>query len=176
MHLYSSYQESSNRILLQGLVTSWWMSRGGGATSILRGAELGGAARVQRRGEPGSCVGSTVGSSAALQRGQGAGDVPRISDKKQKCHRRGKKKREEKKETKQSPARETVLLPAPTRTCALLSGTAVKLQGKQRWYFAMVGEGWGLGHAVEGIRVWLLCEQGLQNPGSDMPRTMRAER
>ena len=57
---------------------------------------------------------------------------------------------EEKKETKQSPARETVLLSAPTRTCALLSGTAVKLQGKQRWYFAVVGEGWGLGHAVGG--------------------------
>lgn len=83
---------------------------------------------------------------------------------------------ENKKETKQSPARETVLLSAPTRTCALLSGTAVKLQGKQRWYFAMVGERWGLGHAVGGIRVWLLCEQGLQNRGSDMPRTMRAER
>lgn len=54
-----------------------------------------------------------------------------------------------KEETKQSPARETVLS-APTRTCALLSGTAVKLQGKQRWYFAMVGEGWGLGHAMGG--------------------------
>lgn len=81
-----------------------------------------------------------------------------------------------KKKQNKAQQRETALLPAPTRTCALLSGTAVKLQGKQRWYFAMVGEGWGLGHAVEGIRVWLLCEQGLQNPGSDMPRTMRAER
>lgn len=174
MHLYSSYQESSNRILLQGLVTSWWLSRCGCATSILHGAELGGVARVQSSGSRGRVWGAPWGSSAALRKGQGAGDVPRFSDKKQKCHRRG--KNFFKKETKQSPARETVLLPAPTRTCALLSGTAVKLQGKQRWYFAMVGEGWGLGHAVEGIRVWLLCEQGLQNPGSDMPRTMRAER
>lgn len=172
MHVCSSYRESNDHALLQGIVTSWWMSRGGCATSILHGAELGGAARVQRLGEPGSCVGSSVGLSAVLWRRQGAGDVPRISDKKQKCHRREKKK----KETKQSPARKTALLSAPTRTCALLSRTAVKLQGKQRWYFAMVGEGWGLGHAVGGIRVWLLCKQGLQNPGSDMLRTMRAER
>lgn len=92
MHLYSSYQESNNHILLQGIVTSWWMSRGGCATSILHGAELGGAARVQRLGVPGSCVGSTVGPSAALRRDQGAGDVPRVFDKKQKCHRREKKR------------------------------------------------------------------------------------
>lgn len=127
-------------------------------------------------GSRGRVWGAPWGSSAALRKGQGAGDVPRICDKKQKCHRRGKKNNNKKKKQNKAQQRETVLLPAPTRTCALLSGTAVKLQGKQRWYFAMVGEGWGLGHAVEGIRVWLLCEQGLQNPGSDMPRTMRAER
>lgn len=72
MHLCSSYQESSNHILLQGLVTSWWMSRGGCATSILHGAELGGAARVQRLGEPGSCVGSTVGLECCSAEGSGS--------------------------------------------------------------------------------------------------------
>ncbi|XP_072206943.1 cyclin-dependent kinase 2-associated protein 1 isoform X1 [Excalfactoria chinensis] len=61
----------------------------------------------------------------------GARDVLRISDKKQKCHRRGERREEKKKETKQNPARETIPLPAPTRTCALLSATAIKLQGNK---------------------------------------------
>lgn len=48
MHLYSSYQESSGLVLLQGAVASWWMNRGPCASDavILRGAELGGAASV----------------------------------------------------------------------------------------------------------------------------------
>lgn len=45
MHPYSSYRESSNLILLQGIVSSWWMNRGPSAsdTWIRCGAELGGA-------------------------------------------------------------------------------------------------------------------------------------
>ncbi|XP_054699974.1 cyclin-dependent kinase 2-associated protein 1 isoform X1 [Grus americana] len=45
MHLYSSNQESGNLILLQGIVTSWWMNEGPcvSDTLILRGAELAGS-------------------------------------------------------------------------------------------------------------------------------------
>ncbi|XP_030901348.1 cyclin-dependent kinase 2-associated protein 1 isoform X2 [Melopsittacus undulatus] len=44
MHLYSSYQESSGRVLLQGAVASWWRNRGPCASAvILRGAELAGS-------------------------------------------------------------------------------------------------------------------------------------